>query len=60
MSTSQIVVRGVDRDLWRQVRYAAVVGGQPAGALLNHILSEWARTLPDKPYLLRLKEAGAA
>jgi hypothetical protein len=37
----QLVVRDVSRALWRQVRSEAVKRGQPAGTLLNEILTGW-------------------
>lgn len=39
----QLVVRGVSRSLWLQVRSEAVKRGQPSGALLDEIMSEWLR-----------------
>lgn len=36
-----INVRGVDGDLWRRLRAAAVMRGVSLGALLNQIIGEW-------------------
>ena len=34
-------VRGVDPELWRQLRAAALVQGVPVGQLLNQIIQQW-------------------
>jgi|KBSMisStaDraftv2_1062788.scaffolds.fasta_scaffold720951_3 hypothetical protein len=40
-------VRGVDGDLWRQLRSVAVMRGVPLGALLNQIVREWLAAQED-------------
>jgi len=34
-------VRDIDRDLWRQLRAAALMQGVTVGQLLNQIIREW-------------------
>jgi hypothetical protein len=34
-------VRGIDGDLWRRLRAAAVLRQIPLGKLLNEIIREW-------------------
>lgn len=38
-----LMIRGVDPDLWHQVRVEAVKRRLSVGALLNEILREWLR-----------------
>lgn len=43
-----LMIRGLDPDLWHQVRVEAVKRKQSMGALLNEIIRQWlARTARD-------------
>ena len=53
--TKQIVVRGVDLHLWRHFRADAIAHQMTTGELLNHVLAEWRKTLPDGPYIVRVR-----
>lgn len=41
-------VRGIDGDLWRQLRAVAALRGLSLGALLNQIFREWLASQPAK------------
>jgi hypothetical protein len=41
MSPEQRNVRGIDADLWRELRHAAIDRNLSLGALLNQIVREW-------------------
>lgn len=38
---TNVNVRGLDPDLWRELRIAALAQGVPVGPLLNQIIREW-------------------
>lgn len=38
---TDVNVRGLDGDLWRQLRAIAIVRQVPIGTLLNEIIREW-------------------
>lgn len=43
----RITLRGMDPQLWRQLRVAAIQQGLPVGKLLNTIVAEWLAAHPS-------------
>jgi hypothetical protein len=40
-NTSSVSVRGIDLNLWWQLRGRALAEGKPVGQLLNQIIRDW-------------------